>query len=262
MSWRSVAHILGLYRVYEYLLEQEVKRGDIPKHVAFILDGNRRWARVRRFPPWFGHRHGAEKAEEVLDWCYDLGVKTVTLFVLSTENLKKRSEEEIREIFKVLEEKLVKLRDSGEIEKRKVHVRFIGDKSLLPSSVREKIEDIERKSSVYSERFLNIAIAYGGRWEIVEAVRRLVKDVKTGKLDEDEISEEVFARYLLTGDQPHPDPDLVIRTSGEERISNFLLWQIAYSELVFLDVYWPDFRKIDLLRAIRIYQSRHRRFGG
>jgi len=261
LLWRALAGLLGVYRLYEYLLEKEVKSGDIPRHVAFILDGNRRWARSRGLPPWLGHRHGAEKAEEVLRWCYDLGVKTVTLYVLSTENLMRRSREEVEEIIKLLEEKIEELKTSGEVEKRRVRVKFIGDRASLPPSLLSKIEDLERYTARFSERFLNIAVAYGGRREIIDAVRRLVMDVQAGKLSVEDINEEVFQRYLYTGDLPYPDPDLVIRTSGEERISNFLLWQIAYSELVFLDVLWPEFRKIDLLRAIRVYQSRQRRFG-
>ncbi len=259
--WRAVARALGVYKVYERLLESEVKSGPIPNHVAFILDGNRRWATSRGLPPWLGHRYGAERAEEVLKWCYDLGVKTVTLYVLSTENLQRRSRSEVEEILRLLEEKIEQLKSSRELEKRRVRVKFIGDLSLLPGAIVSKIRELENYTSRFSDRFLNIAVAYGGRREIVEAVRRLLKDVKAGKISEEDIDEEVFQRYLYTGDQPYPDPDLVIRTSGEERISNFLLWQIAYSELVFLDVYWPDFRKIDLLRAIRVYQSRHRRFG-
>lgn len=261
MAWRLLARALGVYKLYERLLEKEVKRGEIPRHVAFILDGNRRWARMRKLPPWFGHRFGADKARDVLDWCYDIGVKTVTLYVLSTENLQRRSREEVQELLRLLEEKVEELKQSGDIEKRKVRVRFIGDRELLPERLRAKIEEVEEMSSKYSDRFLNIAVAYGGRREIINAVRKIVRDVLEGKLSESMINEEVFSRYLYTGDQPYPDPDLVIRTSGEERISNFLLWQIAYSELIFMDVYWPDFRKIDLLRAIRVYQSRHRRFG-
>ncbi|QOJ79567.1 di-trans,poly-cis-decaprenylcistransferase [Infirmifilum lucidum] len=259
--WRSLVRALGVYKIYERLLEREVKSGNIPNHVAFILDGNRRWATYRGLPPWLGHRYGAERAEEVLKWCYDLGVKTVTLYVLSTENLQRRSRSEVEEILSLLEEKIKQLKSSRELEKRRVRVKFIGDLSLLPETIVSKIKELENYTSRFSDRFLNIAVAYGGRREIVEAVRQLIKDVKTGKLSEEDVDEEVFQRYLYTGDQPYPDPDLVIRTSGEERISNFLLWQIAYSELVFLDVYWPDFRKIDLLRAIRVYQSRHRRFG-
>lgn len=259
--WRSAARWLGLYRLYERLLESEVKKGPIPTHIAIIMDGNRRWARKHGLPPVLGHRQGAMVVEDVLRWCYDLGVKTVTLYVLSTENLAKRSKEELENIFRLLSEKLDRFLSSEDITKWRTRVRFIGDKSLLPSYIVSKIEQLEEKTKQCSERFLNIALAYGGRREIVDAVRRVAADVKEGKLEVSSITEEVFERYLYTGDQPYPEPDLVIRTSGEMRISNFLLWQIAYSELIFLDVYWPDFRKIELLRAIRLYQQRQRRHG-
>lgn len=260
--WRTAARLLGVYRLYEYLLEREVRRAPVPVHMAFILDGNRRWARERGLPPTAGHRWGARKVEEVLRWCYDLGVKTVTLYVLSTENLARRSREELENIFDILSEKLDELISSEELDRRGVRVRVVGDRSLLPPHIASKIERLEERTRKHSERYLNLALAYGGRREIVDAVRRIVRDALSGKLDPESLDEKVFEKYLYTGDQPYPEPDVVVRTSGEMRISNFLLWQIAYSELVFLDVYWPDFRRIDLLRAIRLYQRRQRRFGG
>ncbi|MHB9303215.1 polyprenyl diphosphate synthase [Thermofilum pendens] len=259
--WRRLAERLGVYRLYEYLLDREVRGGEIPRHVAFILDGNRRWARRRGFPPWMGHRFGAEKVDEVLDWCYDLGVVTVTLYVLSTENLERRSKEELENIFGILREKIDELASSEELHRRQVRVKFIGDIKRLPVDIQEKMRELEERTRSYNKRYLNIAVAYGGRHEILEAVRQIAVEVRSGRLSPEEIDEKLFAKYLYTGDEPHPEPDLVIRTSGEVRISNFLLWQIAYSELVFLDVYWPDFRRIDFLRAIRTYQSRQRRKG-
>lgn len=259
--WRRVAEKLGVYRIYEWLLEREVKRSSIPRHMAFILDGNRRWASARGFPPWLGHRFGADRVEDVLEWCYDLGVSAVTLYVLSTENLKNRPREELEHIFELLERKIEEVESSGKLKKREVRVKVIGDVSLLPERLREKIERLEKSTRMYGKRFLNIALAYGGRREIVDAVKKITRDVCSGKLSINDIDEDLFSRYLYTGNIPFPEPDLVIRTSGEIRISNFLLYQIAYSELVFLDVYWPDFRKIDLLRAIRTYQSRKRRWG-
>jgi tritrans,polycis-undecaprenyl-diphosphate synthase [geranylgeranyl-diphosphate specific] len=260
--WRRVAEMLGVYKVYEWLLDREVRKGSIPKHVAFILDGNRRWAKRHGFPPWLGHRFGADRVEDVLEWCYDLGINTVTLYVLSTENLKNRSKEELEHIFDLLDQKLDEVESSEKIKKREVRIKVIGDTSLLPKRLREKIARIEKNTIHYNKRFLNIALAYGGRKEIVDAVKRISSEVCSGKLSIDDIDENLFSRYLYTGDIPYPEPDLVIRTSGEVRISNFLLYQIAYSELVFLDVYWPEFRKIDLLRAVRTYQSRKRRWGG
>ncbi|MCC6004149.1 MAG: di-trans,poly-cis-decaprenylcistransferase [Thermofilum sp.] len=260
--WRRIAETLGVYKVYEFLLEREVRKGAIPIHVAFILDGNRRWAKEHGFPQWLGHEFGADKVEDVLEWCYDLGISIVTLYVLSTENIKNRPREELEHIFDLLDRKIDEVESSGKLRKREVRVKVIGDTSLLPESLREKIEKLERKTLQYNKRFLNIALAYGGRREIVDAVKKISREICAGKLSVDEVDEDVFARYLYTGDIPYPEPDLVIRTSGELRISNFLLYQIAYSELVFLDVYWPDFRKIDLLRAVRTYQSRKRRWGG
>jgi Undecaprenyl pyrophosphate synthetase (EC 2.5.1.31) len=259
--WRSIAKIVGVYKLYELLLEREVRRAAIPTHIAFILDGNRRWARERGLPPTSGHEWGARRVEEVLRWCYDLGVKTVTLYVLSTENLAKRSKEELENIFRILSEKLDEIMSSKELDKRRVRVKVLGDKSLLPPHIVSKIEQLEERTRGYGERFLNLALAYGGRKEIVDAVKRILYDALSGRLDYESLDEKVFEKYLYTGDLPYPEPDVVIRTSGEMRISNFLLWQIAYSELIFLDVYWPDFRRIDLLRAIRLYQKRQRRFG-
>jgi len=260
-AWRRAARLLGVYRLYEHLLASEVKKGPIPAHIAIIMDGNRRWARERGLPPHFGHRYGAEVVEDVLRWCYELGVKTVTLYVLSTENIARRSREELDNIYRILSEKLDELLNSEELRRWKARIKFIGDRSLLPPEIVMKIEELERRTSHYSERFLNVALAYGGRREIVEAVKGVARDVLEGRLSIEEIDEEVFEKYLYTGDQPYPEPDLVIRTSGEMRVSNFLLWQIAYSELIFLDVYWPDFRRIDLLRAVRLYQQRQRRYG-
>lgn len=263
IKWRSLAKALGIYRLYQKILENEVRSlGNIPEHVAFILDGNRRWARLNNLPPWIGHKYGAEVVDKVLDWCYELGIKTVSLFVLSTENLVKRDPREVKQLLKIIEEKLDEALNSDKFDKRKVRFKAIGEIDLLPPSIREKIRQLEERTKKYNKRFLNIAIAYGGRREIVDAVKKIIKDAKEGKIDENSFDENMFGRYLYTADLPQPEPDLVIRTSGEVRISNFLLWQIAYSELVFLDVYWPEFRKIDLLRAIRIYQKRQRRFGG
>lgn len=263
VRWRSLARALGVYRLYEKILENEVRSlGNIPEHVAFILDGNRRWARLNSLPPWIGHKYGAEVVERVLDWCYELGIKTVSLYVLSTENLLKRDPGEMEHLLKIIGEKLDEALSSDKFDKREVRFKAIGELELLPRQLQEKIRRLEEKTRKYDKRFLNIAIAYGGRREILDAVKRIIRDAKEGKIDENSFDEDMFESYLYTADLPQPEPDLVIRTSGEVRISNFLLWQIAYSELVFLDVYWPEFRKIDLLRAIRTYQKRQRRFGG
>jgi tritrans,polycis-undecaprenyl-diphosphate synthase [geranylgeranyl-diphosphate specific] len=251
---------IGAYKLYEKWLFTQVKSKEMPQHLAVILDGNRRWATQRSLPTFLGHVQGAKKGEEFLEWCLELGIKTVTVYVFSTENFN-RPEGEVKALFDVIEEYVEKLRFDPRIHNRRVRVKAIGRIGSLPTSLREKLRQVEDDTKRYSEFFFNIAIAYGGRAEIVDATRKLVGDVLNGKVNLEEIDEEAFTKYLYTSHLPNPYPDLVIRSSGEERLSGFLLWQTAYSELFFLDVYWPDFRKIDLLRAIRTFQRRKRRFG-
>jgi len=252
--------IFGVYKLYEKWLEETIKKGEIPTHIAVIMDGNRRWAMKRGLYPWLGHRFGAEKVDELIEWCINLGIKVITIYALSTENLK-RSKRELDEILRLLKEKSLEYVNDERLHKHGVRVKVIGRKDLLPRDVRESLEKLEEATSKYNNLYLNLAVAYGGRAEIVDASKNLIKDVLAGKVKVDEIDEAILERYLYTSDIPNHEPDMIIRTSGEERISNFLLWQSAYSELVFLDVYWPEFRKIDLMRAIRIYQKRQRRFG-
>jgi len=252
--------IFGVYKLYEKWLEENIKKGEIPTHIAVIMDGNRRWAMKRGLYPWLGHRFGAEKVDELIEWCINLGIKVITIYALSTENLK-RSKRELDEILRLLKEKSLEYVNDERLHKHGIRVKVIGRKDLLPRDVREALEKLEEVTSKYNNLYLNLAVAYGGRAEIVDASKNLIKDVLAGKVKVDEIDEGILERYLYTSDIPNHEPDMIIRTSGEERISNFLLWQSAYSELVFLDVYWPEFRKIDLMRAIRIYQKRQRRFG-
>ena len=252
--------IFGVYKLYEKWLEETIKKGEIPTHIAVIMDGNRRWARKRGLYPWLGHKFGAEKVDELIDWCINLGIKVITIYALSTENLK-RSKRELDEILRLLKEKSLEYVNDERLHKHGIRVKVIGRKDLLPRDVRDALEKLEEATSKYNNLYLNLAVAYGGRAEIVDASKNLIKDVLAGKVKVDEIDEAILERYLYTSDIPNHEPDMIIRTSGEERISNFLLWQSAYSELVFLDVYWPEFRKIDLMRAIRIYQKRQRRFG-
>jgi len=252
--------IFGVYKLYEKWLEENIKKGEIPTHIAVIMDGNRRWAMKRGLYPWLGHRFGAEKVDELIEWCINLGIKVITIYALSTENLK-RSKRELDEILRLLKEKSLEYVNDERLHKHGIRVKVIGRKDLLPRDVREALEKLEEVTSKYNNLYLNLAVAYGGRAEIVDASKNLIKDVLAGKVKVDEIDEAILERYLYTSDIPNHEPDMIIRTSGEERISNFLLWQSAYSELVFLDVYWPEFRKIDLMRAIRIYQKRQRRFG-
>ena len=256
----ALLSILGVYKLYEKWLRHQIKNGKKPEHIAIILDGNRRWASRFSLNPWAGHDYGAKKTEDLLEWCLDLGVKSVTLYAFSTENFR-RSPREVDEIMRIVEEKLGALLKDERIHKNKVRVKVIGRPDLLPESLQEIIRRVEDATKDYDEHFLNLALAYGGRAEIVDAARKIAEKVRSGLLDADEIDEKLFEEHLYTAHMPQQDPDLIIRTSGEERLSGFLLWQSAYSELCFLDVYWPAFRRIDLLRAIRTYQMRKRRFG-
>ena len=257
---KGLLSTLGVYRIYEEWLWEQIKDQPKPEHIAIILDGNRRWAQNHFMNPNEGHYFGAEKTEQVLEWCLNLGVKTITLYAFSTENFK-RSPEEVKEIMGLFEEKLRRILEEEAIHKHKVRVKFIGRLSLLPDVLQQWIEKVEDETKDYSDHFLNIAMAYGGRAEIVDAAKEIAQHIIEGSLSPNEINEEVFEKYLYTAYLPKQDPDLIIRTSGEERLSGFLLYQSAYSELCFLDVYWPEFRLIDILRAIRTYQKRKRRFG-
>jgi short-chain Z-isoprenyl diphosphate synthase len=252
-----------LYYLYGRRLEAEVLRGPVPQHVGIILDGNRRWARARGLPdPVHAYRVGADKLDEVLRWCADLGIPAVTLWAFSTENLT-RTPDEVRGLLSVIEAKLGALADDPQIHGRRVRVRAVGKLDLLPDSTLAAVRRAEAATSSYGDVLLTFALAYGGRQEIADAVRRLVRDrAKHGASVEEiveGITQEEIGRYLYAPDLP--DPDLIIRTSGEVRLSGFLLWQSAYSEFYFCDVHWPAFRRIDFLRAIRSYQQRDRRFG-
>jgi tritrans,polycis-undecaprenyl-diphosphate synthase [geranylgeranyl-diphosphate specific] len=246
------------YRTYERKLLKEVMSGKIPHHVAIIMDGNRRFAQELGWGALEGHKMGRKKLEEVVEWCRDLGIKILTLYAFSTENLN-RDEEEVATLMKMFAENFRKIGDDKRIHQHRIKVQVIGQRELLPKEVQESIQYAEEKTKDYDNYIINLAVAYGGRQEILRAIKDLVKDAKEGKIDIDSIDEDLFSSRLYTGDLP--DPDLILRTSGEERISNFLLWQLAYSELYFADVYWPGLRKIDFLRAIRSYQFRQRRYG-
>ena len=256
----TVLSAVGVYKLYEKWLGYQVKNGNKPEHIAIILDGNRRWASGRAMISWMGHQFGADKVNRLLDWCVDLNVKSVTIYAFSTENFQ-RPQEEVEEIMRLAEEKLREILTSERIHKNKVRVKVIGRLGLLPKNLQQLICDVEQATKDYDQHFLNVAFAYGGRAEIVDATKKIAQKIENGELSSEAINEEVFETHLYTAHMPKQDPDLIIRTSGEERLSGFLLWQSAYSELCFLDVYWPDFRRIDLLRAVRTYQRRRRRFG-
>jgi tritrans,polycis-undecaprenyl-diphosphate synthase [geranylgeranyl-diphosphate specific] len=257
---KSFLSVIGAYKVYENWLWHQVKNGNMPEHIAIILDGNRRWASERSLESWLGHKQGAERVSQLLDWCLALGVRCVTLYSFSTENFT-RTPREVEQILRIIEEKLQSIPTDDRIHENRVRVKFIGRVELLPKNLQELIKTAEEATSSYNHQFLTLALAYGGRAEIVDAAKRIAREVKQGDMHVEDIDENLFERFLYTSYMPKPDPDLIIRTSGEERLSGFLLWQSAYSELCFLDMFWPDFRRIDLLRAVRTYQQRKRRYG-
>ena len=247
-------------RVYAKKLMEEVKKNPLPNHIAIIMDGNRRYAVQQGMPPYKGHELGKDKLKDVVKWCHELGIKILTVFAFSTDNFK-RPKEEVEHLMRLFEQDLKRLAEDEKVKENRVRIKVIGEIELLPENVREAAEEVMEKTKDFDNYFFNIAIGYGGREEIVEAMKRIAKDVKEGKLRPEEISKEVISSYLYTSHLPIPDPDLILRTSGEERISNFLLWQLAYSELYFADVYWPSFKKTDFLKAILSYQRRQRRYG-
>ncbi len=259
---RTTLDVLAVPKMYERMLWNQVRNGPIPEHIGIILDGNRRWADQRGLSPWKGHEEGARKVEDFLDWCGDIEkIRTITLYAFSTENFK-RTQEEIVEILRLLKQYLNGLLKDERIRKNEIRVKVLGRTRILPEEIQELIRRVEESTAHYERHYFNFAVAYGGRSEIVDAMTSLARDVRNEKISMEEISEEVIESYLYTSHLPKCNPDLIIRTSGEVRLSNFLTWQAAYSELCFVDVFWPDFRKLDLLRAIRMYQKRKRRYGG
>jgi tritrans,polycis-undecaprenyl-diphosphate synthase [geranylgeranyl-diphosphate specific] len=255
-----VLEIFGVYKAYEKWLWQQVKNDTPPEHIALILDGNRRWASQKEMNPWLGHQKGADTVEQLLEWCLKVNVKYITLYAFSTENFARNSKE-VDQIMNIAAERFLKLLTDDRVHRNKVQVRVLGRTNMLPMDLQKRIKDVEVATAGYSNHFLNFAFAYGGRAEIVDAARIIAEQVKAGQIEPQDIDESTIEKYLYTAHMDKQEPDLIIRTSGEERLSGFLVWQSAYSELVFLDVYWPDFRFIDLLRAIRTFQRRKRRFG-
>ena len=247
-----------IYKIYEKRLWNQIKNGRKPHHIGVILDGNRRFAKKKGLDGKEGHTYGADKVELLLHWCLKLKIKIITLYAFSTENFN-RSPEEVKKIMELLIERLKKITAEPLIMENKVIVKFIGRREFLSKEINELIDDIEEKTKDHDNFRLNVAVSYGGRAEIVDAVKKIVEKVQNKELEISKIDEEIISKNLYT--KGIPDPDLIIRTSGEERLSGFLLWQSAYSELYFIDIYWPAFRKIDLWRAVRIYQQRERRYG-
>ncbi len=252
-----------LYWLYERRLLSEIRaEGVLPKHIGIIMDGNRRFARAVGLDVKAGHDHGAGKAREVLDWCLELGIKHVTLWGFSTDN-RGRAPDEVSHLHGLFAQQARELLTDEKLHKNRVRVKIIGDTSDFPESARQALRAMEEATQSYDNLFVNVALGYGGREEIVDAVNALLRarldageDLANvaGQVEADEITSHVYTAGL-------PDPDFVIRTSGEVRLSGFMLWQTAYSEFYFCDANWPEFRKVDFLRAVRDFQARERRYG-
>lgn len=233
-------------------------REDLPEHIGIIMDGNGRWAKKRALPRKYGHREGAKAFRKIVEYCDKIGLHYLTVYAFSTENWK-RPKDEVNSIMQLLEQYIDEAFDHKN-ESDGVRTKFIGDMSALSPVLQEKIKRIEALGEGKSGLLVNVALNYGGRHELVHSMRALAEMVREQKIAPEEIDEAMVSDHLYTAGQP--DPDLIIRPSGEERLSNFLIWQAAYSEFVFMDVLWPDFKPEHLEEAIRIFNQRHRRFGG
>ncbi|MGP8337179.1 MAG: polyprenyl diphosphate synthase [Methanosarcinaceae archaeon] len=250
--WRT------LYRGYERLLTQEVASGIVPRHAAVIMDGNRRYASRMKKAIRFGHTRGADTTEKVIDWSWEAGIEQLTIYAFSTENFN-RPENEIDPLFDLIGLKFDEMCEDERTHTRRMRVRVIGDTSKVSPSLQASIEKIERITRNYDGFYLNVAIAYGGRQDIVQAVQEIAKKVHNGELELNEITESTISEHLYpAGGCAVPNVDLIIRTGGNTRVSNFLSWQANGNECAayFCAPFWPEFRKIDLLRSIRVYQSR------
>jgi undecaprenyl diphosphate synthase len=237
-------------------MKETIDRNNIPKHIAIIMDGNGRWAKQKGAMRIFGHRNAIQAVREAIEGSGELGVKYLTLFSFSTENWS-RPKEEVEALMDLLVQTIVA--ETGLMMKNKVRLHAIGDLESLPKSTYDKLVEVMKQTSANTGLTVNLALSYSGQWELTKAAQRIAQKVSEGKLSPGEITQQTLADHLDTAGIP--DPELMIRTSGEYRISNFLLWQLAYTELYFSDVLWPDFRKEHLFAAIEDYQKRERRFG-
>jgi short-chain Z-isoprenyl diphosphate synthase len=248
-----------LYRFYEKRLESELRPQDLPRHIGVMVDGNRRWAHLQGFDKaGHGHAAGAKKIVEFLGWCSDLGIPHVTLYLLSTDNLKGRNPSELEDLIQIIVELARTLAKRGRWK-----LQLVGDMLALPERAAAELTEAQQQTAGLNGTHVNLAIAYGGRKEIADAMRSILKAHSNNGQSIDELAElltpELITEHLYTTGQP--DPDLLIRTSGEQRLSGFLLWQSANSEFYFTEALWPDFRRVDFLRAMRDFQRRNRRFG-
>ncbi len=246
-----------LYGSYEALLANEIKDKPVPSHVAIIMDGNRRFARKHGLEQYYGHFRGADTTEKVLDWSFDLGIKQLTIYAFSTENFV-RSELEKKRLFELIGIKFDKICKDERTHKRRMRVRVLGNIENLPLSLQSSAKHAEEITKNYDGMYLNVALAYGGRQELVDAARKMAWKIRNGELSVKDINEETISNNLYPAGGSVPYVDLIIRTGGDERISNFLPWQTNGNECAayFCAPFWPEFRRIDLLRAIRTYQTR------
>ena len=248
-----------LYRLYEWYISRDLKPEKMPKHVAIIMDGNRRYSKLQgNMDVIKGHEIGVDTLEKVLDWSIELGIEIITVYAFSTENFN-RPQHEVEGLMKLFVKNFKRLVDHEKIHKNEVKVKVVGKTELIPESVREAIKEAEDATAQYDKRLFNIAIGYDGRLEIIDSFKKIIRQVQAGEITIDDVDEELVSKNLYTGGLD--DPNLIIRTSGEERLSGFLLWQSSYSELYFCETLWPELRKVDFIRAIRSYQERERRFG-
>ena len=248
-----------LYKIYEWYISRNLKPEKMPKHVAIIMDGNRRYSKLQgNIDVVKGHEIGVDTLEKVLDWSIELGIEIITVYAFSTENFN-RPQHEVEGLMKLFLINFKRLVTHEKLHKNEVKVKVVGKLDLIPENVREAIKEAEDATAQYDKRLLNIAIGYDGRLEIIDSFKKIIKDVQDGKITIDDVDEELVSKNLYTAGVE--DPNLIIRTSGEERLSGFLLWQSSYSELYFCETLWPELRKVDFIRAIRSYQERERRFG-
>lgn len=237
-------------------LPRKINKSKLPKHIAIIMDGNGRWAKEKGHDRLFGHYHGVESVREIVESAAEIGIQYLTLYAFSTENWD-RPENEVFGLMELLVDTIQK--ETPDLIKNNIRLSVIGDVDMMPPKAKEQLREVIEKTAPNTGMNLIMALSYSSRWELVRAMKFMAKDVKEGKLDPDAIDQSVFKNYLTTKD--FPDPELMIRTSGEYRISNFLLYQLAYTELYFSQVLWPDFRKENLYEAIFDFQNRERRFG-
>jgi tritrans,polycis-undecaprenyl-diphosphate synthase [geranylgeranyl-diphosphate specific] len=231
-------------------------KNEVPRHIGIILDGNRRFAKKLVQKPWMGHEWGAKKVEKLFDWCREVGVREMTLYTFSMQNFN-RPKEEFNHLMRIFSQVFSDAKNNEAVHKNRIRIRFLGRIHLFPSDVHAKMTELMEATKEYDSYTINFAMAYGGREEIVDAVKKIGRLIEEGKITDTEVSEELISKNLYNDSQP----DLIIRTGGDHRTSNFLVWQSSYSEWFFLEKTWPEFEKDDLLQCIAEFQQRERRFG-